>query len=520
MSTSAIKTLLIEDNAGDARLMAETLAEVRDVRFDMKCVGRLSEGLDRLASEEVDVVLLDLFLPDGQGIDTFLRAHRQAPEVPIVVLTGYDDENMAVQAMHEGAQDYLVKGRLDRNLLLRSIRYAMERNQMLERLNQSVRERAAQAAELERSNERLQELDRMKSEFVSVVSHELRTPLTSIRAAISLLGDGCLGKLNEEQKEYIDLVQRNLDRLESLVLDVLNISRIESGRLQIDLLQADLRHLASDVVQMLAPQAKARQCALTAGVPENARFARCDPDKITQVLVNLVGNAIKHNPERIRIGISAARDENRIRVTVSDNGIGIPLEDQPRIFERFYQVRRQSGGGSQGTGLGLAISRGLVEAHGGKLRLASEAGKGTAFSFDLEAVEVQTWEKGRSQTWELEGLTVTAEQYGDRVRLLLCGRIEETNFPRLTRVTQEILERWGNLLVIDLSECLYMDSRGIGHLIELRARAAEHGGDLAIVHVQPRLRKILDSLGISKAIACHSDLTVALGCLRPSNPPQ
>ncbi len=136
MNNKAIKVLLIEDNPGDVCLIRETLAEVRGVRFDMECVDRLSTGLERLAAGGVDVVLLDLGLPDSLGLDTFTTVNTQALQVPILVLTGLDDEVLAVQAVQQGAQDYLVKGQVDGNLLVRAMRYAIERKRAEETIRQ------------------------------------------------------------------------------------------------------------------------------------------------------------------------------------------------------------------------------------------------------------------------------------------------------------------------------------------------------------------------------------------------
>lgn len=130
MNDRPMKMLLIEDNPGDTRLIREMLTEVRNANFDLECVDRLSAGLEVLAAREIDVVLLDLFLPDCEGLETFSKAHSQAPDVPIVVLTGLDDEVLAVKAVREGAQDYIVKGQVDGNLLVRASRYAIERQRM------------------------------------------------------------------------------------------------------------------------------------------------------------------------------------------------------------------------------------------------------------------------------------------------------------------------------------------------------------------------------------------------------
>jgi len=499
-NTDKIRILLIEDDAEDAVLVRRALRRAEDFPCILTHVTCLNDALSTLKQVSHDVVLLDLSLPDATGMDTVNGIRRVALDIPCVILSGLEDRELAIHALKLGVQDYLIKDTINSRMLSRVISYAMERSRLAKVLMQQ--------------NEQLKELDRMKSEFVSVVSHELRTPITAIKSAIGLVEDGTLGPLNNDQQEYITLVQRNVDRLTGLIHDVLSISRIESGRLQVETDTEEIGKIIQEVVAIFAAKASERNCLLETDMKEQALFAKCDADKITQILVNLVENAMSHNPKRVHISIGAQKGKDRIFVWVKDNGKGIPEKEHEKIFERFYQVDRKHGGGRKGTGLGLAISNGLAEAHGGKLSLVSQPGQGATFSFDLPAVQIKTCQLDQSKTWELDALTLTIEKYGECIRFLMSGRLDEKNCADFWHVCHGILEDWGKLVAVDLSECLYINSRGIGSLVELHALALEQGGNMVLLNLSPKVRPVLDAIGLLQTIPAYHDLWAAFDALR------
>ncbi|MFQ5814085.1 MAG: histidine kinase dimerization/phospho-acceptor domain-containing protein, partial [Anaerolineae bacterium] len=234
MSDRPIKVLLVEDNPGDARLIREALAEAGTARFKLAHIEHLREGLQRLAEGGIDVVLLDLSLPDGQGLDTFTRMHAAKPDIPIVVLTGLDDETLAVKAVRGGAQDYLVKGEVNGKMLSRVLRYAIERKRM---------------HELEAANAALNEGNRAKSRFLATISHELLTPLTAIIGFSELLQDQDFGPLKEKQAEYFNIILTKSRHLLALINDVLDFTKVEAGKLE---LHPDAFHLPEVVAAALA----------------------------------------------------------------------------------------------------------------------------------------------------------------------------------------------------------------------------------------------------------------------------
>src|ERR1700680_4591406 len=218
MKGKALQVLLVEDNAGDARLLREMFSTEKAGSFELTHLLRMSEAVNHLAKGGVDVVLLDMGLPDGHGLDTVRRAHAAGPEVPVIVLTALDDEALAAEAMKEGAQDYLIKGQIENRALPRALRHAIERHRM----------------QAETDLIRTQQLQ-FKDEFLSHVSHELRSPLTSIYGFVTILLDGLAGELNAEQREYLEDVLRNTKQLKSMINDLLEVTRVQEGKLLIEL---------------------------------------------------------------------------------------------------------------------------------------------------------------------------------------------------------------------------------------------------------------------------------------------
>jgi PAS domain S-box-containing protein len=231
------------------------------------------------------------------------------------------------------------------------------------------------------------ELDRMKTEFVSQVSHELRTPLTAIKGFTDLLLDGDAGEVNEEQTEYLQIVKQNVERLVALINDLLDVSRIESGRITLKLDSIDLRAIVEMVVATMRPLLEQKQQSLTVQMGPDLPHARGDHDRILQVVTNLVSNAYKYTPAGGAICVEASHSGDRVQIAVRDTGIGIAAEDIPRLFTRFFRVDSSLTREIGGTGLGLSIVKSIVELHGGSVAVQSAPGSGSTFSFDLPVAD-------------------------------------------------------------------------------------------------------------------------------------
>jgi PAS domain S-box-containing protein len=245
---------------------------------------------------------------------------------------------------------------------------------------------AKDITEKKRYERRLKELDKMKSDFVSNVSHELRTPLTSIKGSVDNMLDGLTGSLNEKQVRYLSRIKSNTDRLSRLINDLLDLSRIEAGRVEVRPTTLPLAALAEEVAEHLKALAAEKLIRIEVPSADPSVTVWADRDKVTQVLMNLIGNAVKFTPQGGKITVAVEKNGNDyIQISVADTGPGILPEERNRIFSKFYQVANIEKQKPKGSGLGLAISKALVEMHGGKIWMESEIGRGSTFYFTLPA---------------------------------------------------------------------------------------------------------------------------------------
>ncbi len=251
-------------------------------------------------------------------------------------------------------------------------------------LNPSPPEIRALAEDFNTMSERLKALDDLKKEFLSHVSHELRTPLTSIKAASGLLAEGAVDRSPEKKRDLLAVIQNECERLIGKVDRILDLSRMEAGMMDYHFTEAELGSVIRMVVLKLAPLSQKRDIAMEVlPLPDMDRVVM-DPERVSQVIENLLGNALKYTQEKGRVSVEAAVDqqEGLARVSISDTGIGIPRESLERIFERFKRVA-PGNGAIRGTGLGLSISKHIIEDHGGRIWAESNPGEGSTFYFTL-----------------------------------------------------------------------------------------------------------------------------------------
>jgi signal transduction histidine kinase len=368
MNNGHTHVLLIEDNPGDADLVRLRLVE-GDSAISVSCVNRLEDGLASITKQPPSVVLLDLNLTDSHGADTFRKVLEKAPGIPVVILSGQDDEVLAMKALHQGVQDYLVKGDITSGHLERVMRYAIERQALIRSLEMS----------------RKQQLE-FKNQFLSHVSHELRTPLTCIHQFVTILLDGLAGEVNTEQRYHLGTVMNSVNQLRAMIHDLLEATRAESGKIRIEPRCINIPDLIQQAISMMAFTAKEKRVGLEVGLDTRIPFVYADPDRVLQVLINLIDNGIKFTPPDGSVMVKACMveaDPNMIYLSVSDTGRGIDLEAKNLIFERLYQDPNSIDNSRTGLGLGLFIAKELVELHGGRIWVASEIGNGSTFSFTL-----------------------------------------------------------------------------------------------------------------------------------------
>jgi signal transduction histidine kinase len=398
------KVLLVEDNPGDARLLREMFGEDGSLDVDLACVSFMSEAEKHLATRTVDAILLDLGLPDVQGLAAIRRARIAAPDIPLVVLTGMDDEALAAQSLQEGAQDYLIKGQIETRGLLRALRYAGERKR----------------------------LERLKDEFVSTVSHELRTPLTSIAGSLGLLTGNVAGSLPKSAERLLEIAHTNSVRLVRLVNDILDIEKLESGHVAFDFRKIPVRALVDQTVDAIRGFAEGHRVKVrieAAGVVDDIR---ADTDRLAQVVTNLLSNAIKFSPPggEVVIAVEKQVEINAVCITVRDHGPGISVDFKSRIFEKFAQADATNARRKGGTGLGLSIAKQIIDRLGGEIGFADAPGGGTIFYVELPIWNNMTDFVGVEQIADgpsvpSSSLSILVEAARDRLALVPVGIVEE-----------------------------------------------------------------------------------------------
>jgi signal transduction histidine kinase len=241
---------------------------------------------------------------------------------------------------------------------------------------------------LAKMDERKKLIDDAKTRFLTITSHELRSPMTPMKAQLQMLEQGYFGDLTDEQKDSLNMVVRNAERLDKIISDFLEISRIEAARLKFEFRKTDLTETVDELVKFMEGFAREKHVSLEKNI-EPLPEIMVDPDRVSQVLRNLIHNAIKFSDEGGKIQISAEHRDDHILFTVKDHGTGMTPEDQIRVFEPFYQIDKASHKKYGGTGLGLAICRGIIESQKGKIWVESKLGKGSTFHFTVPLVPVR-----------------------------------------------------------------------------------------------------------------------------------
>jgi len=294
-----------------------------------------------------------------------------------IIFVGTENEETLI---NEGDEELIA-------ILANQLGQALENARLFEKtwraqhdLEKKVEERTR---ELTNALQEVKTVSKRKTDFISSVSHELRTPLTSIKGYASILLAGKLGNIPSEIKERLDKINRHSDELAHLVNDLLDIARIESGRMIMKKEALDLKSIVEEVLDLLSVQLKERRIGSGFDIPEEANTIFADRSQIERVFINIVGNALKFTPAGGKISIRSHKVDNAVQLDISDTGCGIPEEVQEKIFEEFYRVDNTINQEVKGTGLGLTLVKHIIEAHNGKIWVKSKAGSGSTFSFTI-----------------------------------------------------------------------------------------------------------------------------------------
>jgi two-component system, sensor histidine kinase and response regulator len=378
---SSLRILHLEDNPDDAALIRRKLS--KDIPgCEVHHVENEEQFSKALESSDWNLILADYSMPSAHGLDALALARQLQPNTPFLFLSGMMGEERAVESLKAGATDYILKDRPAR--LVPAIRRALELAEARERRERDEKQVRQIQGELEKSNGDLRRRNEEIQNFYHTLSHELKTPLTSVKEFISIVMDGLAGPLNETQLEYLAIAKEGCDQLGVCINDLLDATRLDTGKLRLEFKPIALEVLAQRAVTAFGPAAARKQLSLRTEVQPGLPKVPLDEHRIAQVISNLVSNALKYTPTGgeivIKVGLASSTSE-LLQVTVSDTGCGIPKEDQERVFERLYQVRAGDAATGQGVGLGLYLCRELVQLHGGRIWAESTPGKGSTFCF-------------------------------------------------------------------------------------------------------------------------------------------
>ncbi|MEA3328250.1 MAG: GAF domain-containing sensor histidine kinase [Candidatus Omnitrophota bacterium] len=362
-------------------------------------IGYQPDKLKNIKAEIIDKGIIGQILKEGKTklISTLHLAGREEKhlaeilEVSSCLIAPIVVKEVAIGCIFAGnsfSYTKLTEGDLEvLSTLANQIAVALENTRLYRKVwksRQELETRVKQRTkELAMANEELKKLDRMKSNFVSAVSHELRTPLTSIKGYVSILIDEKLGKLNPGQKERLNKINKHSNILISLINGLLDISRIESGRVDMEIKQLEIKAVIDGVVDILNPQLEQKGLVLSVNVSSGLDYIRADRNQLERVLTNLLSNAVKFTPDKGRITVTMSDKGGCIQTDVADTGIGISPAEVGKVFDEFYRADNPVNVQKKGTGLGLALVKRIIEAHQGKIWVESKTDRGATFSFTL-----------------------------------------------------------------------------------------------------------------------------------------
>ena len=385
-----LRLLLLEDDEVDAQWVTRALRHSKTLKYAVSRGENLAQALDLLKKDTFDMILSDLKVPDAFGLEIYQAFAKNAPGLPIILWTGNVlDEEVAIEAVKKGAQDYLIKGQVDERGLLRALAYANERKKLIG----------------------------MRDHFVNVVSHELRNPLFAIQELVRMVYTSVEASGPQDQKNILAMVMNSVARLFRITDDLLAIAKLEAGKVKEMKTLFNVPDAAREVAGLFEELARKKGLSIKTAFPEKTVEVYADKDEITRVFTNLMSNALKFCREGL-IEIAVSELPGEIRCSVRDTGCGIAPEELGKVFSKFEQFGKKVSGVEKGTGLGLSISREIIERHGGKIGVESELGKGTTFLFTLPRDPAEHKKLGEILT--AEG-AITPEQLQEALKKQACG---------------------------------------------------------------------------------------------------
>jgi len=383
MTEMKLRIFHIDDSPTDREITREVLKSIKGFDIELTAAQTGMEGLEKLEeNSNYDLIILDYNMAGMNGTEFMKELEKRKIDIPIIVSSGGSDSRVVVEAMKLGAYDYVIKDEIFKGGMALVIERTLDRYRERKEKERLEAETIKYANELKEANEKLKKFNQMKSDFVSIVSHELRTPLTIIKEGISITLDGILGRVSKEQQDMLTTAKDNIDRLVRIVNDLLDISKIEAGKLEFKREFVDMASLVKQVISTFELKVKEKGLDLKTTFLKENIGVYADKDKIIQAFTNLIGNALKFTKKGY-VEISVKELEDMVECSVIDTGRGMPKEALSKVFNKFQQFGAVPGGKEKGTGLGLSITKGIIEMHKGDIFVESKFGEGTKFTFTL-----------------------------------------------------------------------------------------------------------------------------------------
>jgi signal transduction histidine kinase len=352
--------------------------------YQVETAGTMAEGRRQIELAHFDLVLLDVMLPDGQGTALLKTIYARDPETVAVIITGFATVELAVEAIKQGAYDFISKP-FDTDLLLLTVNQGLEKRRLsLETLRLQTVER--ETARLERDKQEMERLDQFKSAFMLTVAHELRSPVAAAQSLLRTMLRGLAGELNDQQREVLRRVEVRHGQLLELINDLLSLAASKTYDPGQPLQPVSLSQAVRLVMEAFAPQAQEKGVRIAPLDLPTDLLVQASEDGLNKVLANLVGNAVKYTPSGGQVTVGVRREGNSAEVAVTDSGIGISAEELPRLGTEFFRAQSAKQAEIPGTGLGLSIVREQLRRFGGSLEITSTPGKGSTFSARLPLV--------------------------------------------------------------------------------------------------------------------------------------
>ncbi len=372
------RILVIDDEDGIRRGCVRAL---EPHGFQVETASSFQDGLTRIQQDTFDLVLLDVMLPDGRGINLLEPILARDPDTIAIVITGYATAELAVEAIQHGAYNFISKP-FTANMLLITVNQGLEKRQLsLDSKRMRILEQ--EAAELIRAKEQSDRLNEFKSHFATMVAHELRSPVSGAQSLVRTMLRGMAGEMSPQQSELLGRVNIRLDFLLMLINDLLTLAASKSLEDEKPLEAVEVDKVMERVIERHAEDAKEKHIDLQIPPSHPTLRVKATPDGLDTILRNLLCNAVKYTPPEGRVQILIDQEGDEVKFRISDTGIGIAPEDIPHIGEEFFRAKEVHRKGIVGTGLGMSIAKQFIDRFGGQLHIESQLGQGTTFTVTL-----------------------------------------------------------------------------------------------------------------------------------------